>query len=174
MEQLFGLLRQPDYTHEIARLVGSYDELWLYQKFPELLILSNEEEIGSDPGTLERIIDALSLCVDGCPNCILLSRCSYGPLSSHLYLSRRIVEHAHRLLIQQTMVEVGSVKDKNKVREIVQKYNVIYIKCKREKLREAISFVNDMLTNPEYGRAYITHVYAAPEEHLFKLTFEGG
>jgi len=171
--QIFGLLKQPDYTHEIARLVGSYEALWLYQKFPELLILSNQKEIDSSAGTLERIIDALSLCVDGCPNCVLLSRCSYGPLSSHFHLSRRIVEHAHGLLVQQSTIDVDDAKDKSKVKEIVQKYKVIYVKCTREKLPRAISLVSDILTKPEYGKAYITHVYAAPKEYLFKLTFEG-
>lgn len=172
--RLFGLLKQPDYTHEITRLVGPYDELWLYQKFPELLIVSNEEEIGSGPGTLERIIDALSLCIDGCPNCILLSRCSYGPLSSHFYLSRRTVEHAHRLLIRPSMIEVGDSKAEIMAKKIAQKYRVIYVKSTGEKLPRAISLVNDILTDPEYGKAYMTHVYVAPEEHLFKLTFEGG
>jgi len=175
---LYGLMKQPAYVHEIIKLVSSYDDVWLYQMFPELFLLLKGDEIKTieQARKLERIIDALSLCVDGCPNCMLLDRCSYGPISSRFYLSRRLVEHMYETLVKKATLQLSELADKDsmvRIDRIKSTYGVLYARCSKKDFQLSMGILNKILARAE-GKCFLTHVHVEPDEYLFKAVFEGG
>lgn len=102
---LDGILKQN--LHIPLMKLENYNDIFIYSFVPEYLIekLSNDEKIEilpdyskleSDEAFLrisEIVKDSLSICINSCPSCLLISNCNEGFTNSRYTLDRRIIEN---------------------------------------------------------------------------------
>lgn len=169
-KELYNFIKQPPYVHKIIKAVDSYEKLWIYQIFPEILYLMKEKEVES----VERVIDASALCIDGCPNCIFLDRCNYGLLFSRYFLSRNFVEYFYEFLISKSTLDLDIDEEGEISKKIIEEYGVLYVRCSRKKLKLAFNFIGKLLSSSKYGKPYLSHIWVDPLGYMIKMTFERG
>jgi len=175
---VYGMVKQPKYVHEVLKLVGNYDDVWLYQVFPEVLLVTRGDEIAlPEEGKVERIVDAVSLCVDGCPNCIWLDKCGYGPFSSRFHVSRELVEHVFQDLLKEATIDVDTLEQgqaSEASKRVISERGVVYIIGSTSNIARGLVLVSSILASGETMKPFISHARMEVDRYIVKLCAERG
>jgi hypothetical protein len=125
----------------------------VYKLVPEAFVLrlSAEDRIALTPenvdharAALSKVQDALEMCVDGCPVCLYTRYCESSIFLMRYVLSRRLVEHAYRIVRNKSLLDIGKAQREEtfqKSLDALQANDFVYLRANSTEVQQLLETV---------------------------------
>jgi hypothetical protein len=185
LSHLDALLRYPSHHFVLSRIAN--EQLFVYKLVPEAFVLrlSAEDRIALTPedvdharAALSKVQDALEMCVDGCPVCLYTRYCESSIFLMRYVLSRRLVEHAYRIVRSRSLLDIGKAqRDQTfqKALDALQANDFVYLRANSTVLQQLLEAVFALLGQPVKDSKVVVHSLSfdfMQDEYAMKLEVE--